>query len=108
MAEIISFIRGALTVDVAFKENGAIETRRFRKTMTDEQIIAEVTGKSPGSPANSGKPDKEALPPTVKMTRKMMLDALKKAGIADFDASRLDSVKAAFDKMPKEEKVARK
>ena len=104
MAEIISFIRGALAVDVAFKENGAIETRRFRKTMTDEQIIAEVTGKSPGIPANSGKPDKEALPPTVKM----MLDALKKAGIADFDASRLDSVKAAFDKMLKEEKVARK
>lgn len=107
MAEIISFIRGALAVDVAFKENGAIETRRFRKTMTDEQIIAEVTGKSPGILANSGKPDKEA-PPPAKMTRKMMLDALKKAGIADFDASRLDSVKAAFDKMLKEEKVARK
>lgn len=105
MAEIISFIRGALSVDIAFKENGAIKTKRFRKTMTDEQIIAELaeTSASPAAitpPVQAAGAEPAAGQPVQagrKCKRSQMIAALDAAGIHEYDQSKLQSVKTAYD-----------
>ena len=99
---IISLIRGALHVDVVAQLDGKVQSLRFLKNHTDDEIRNIVLGKNtpeetppentPNADQSAGADNQQTVPPPEntpknRVSRQDMIDTLKKAGVTDFQAN---------------------
>lgn len=101
--------RDGRTCHVVYQESGgAMRTRDFPASTADEAIMAELAGRPRPASGTPPAPPSEAAPasPTGKKPRRsQMIAALDAAGIRDYDRSRLQDVKTAYEKAVETGKV---
>lgn len=108
---IISLIRGALHVDVVAQLDGKVQSLRFLKKHTDDEIRNIVLGKNtpeetppentPNADQSAGADNQQTVPPPEntpknRVSRQDMIDTLKKAGVTDFQANNRESLEKAY------------
>ena len=108
---IISLIRGALHVDVVAQLDGKVQSLRFLKNHTDDEIRNIVLGKNtpeetppentPNADQSAGADNQQTVPPPEntpknRVSRQDMIDTLKKAGVTDFQANNRESLEKAY------------
>lgn len=98
---------------IVYQESGgAMQSRDFPAELTDEAIMAELTGTpvpsaAPLPPVTCAvSPDAGTLTPTGRRCkRSQMIAALDAAGIRNYDQSKLQSVKEAYENAVKSGRI---
>lgn len=103
---IISLIRGALHVDVVAQLDGKVKSLRFLKNHSDDEIRDIVLGKhtpenTPPAEPSAGADNQPTVPPPEntpknRVSRQDMIDALKKAGVTDYQPNNRESLEKAY------------
>lgn len=108
---IISLIRGALHVDVVAQLDGKVKSLRFLKNHSDDEIRDIVLGKhtpedvppenTPPAEPSAGADNQPTVPPPEntpknRVSRQDMIEALKKAGVTDFQANNREALEKAY------------
>lgn len=108
---IISLIRGALHVDVVAQLDGKVQSLRFLKNHTDDEIRNIVLGKNtpeetppentPNADQSAGADNQQTVPPPEntpknRVSRQDMIDALQKAGVTDYQPNNRESLEKAY------------
>ncbi len=133
--QLISFIRGCSDVTVVISDDGRIVERHFPKNRSDREILAAaisretVSGGTEAVPQSDAAAQPEARPEAAGMTKmriiptnhvpekpkepgkpknkaELMIDALEKAGIKDFERNNFLKIRSAYLTAVRDGKIA--